>query len=384
MLVLDYRKTGYLPVAYALQIKSIKRAWAEPLPSWLPSRHKFQHQPPTSFLKMATTTSAIPSPTWPSNYSPTQFTPAATCGFGQDLWLATLDCAILNRQTYASTASAPPAVVTGKLPGFTCGPVVNAGRPLVHFTRSDDNNIAITTTTRGYEDECYQNKYGPSGAVTKATGSQTITHYFASCPVGYSEASHGSTATNNVDLHYLECCPSGSLSFGLFSTRTEDILFETTISGTPYGGWTINMPACTAKLTAGEVVTVTDALTGGTETTTRTTSLESGATIFAEIQTASYTVFAGQHTCFEGCNQLYESVSDWLSQYTPTGTETSTSPSPSGTQPPGENDEAGDGGEDEDEDGDVDQPSGAGQTAGFKVGVLGAALALAVGVVAGL
>ncbi|CAP66844.1 uncharacterized protein PODANS_4_6616 [Podospora anserina S mat+] len=333
---------------------------------------------------MATTTSAIPSPTWPSNYSPTQFTPAATCGFGQDLWLATLDCAILNRQTYASTASAPPAVVTGRLPGFTCGPVVNAGRPLVHFTRSDDNSIAITTTTRGYEDECYQNKYGPSGAVTKATGSQTITHYFASCPVGYSEASHDSTAINNVDLHYLECCPSGSLSFGLFSTRTEDILFETTISGTPYGGWTINMPACTAKLTAGEVVTVTDALTGGTEMTTRTTSLESGATIFAEIQTASYTVFAGQHTCFEGCNQLYESVSDWLSQYTPTGTETSTSPSPSGTQPPGEDDEAGDGGEDEDEDGDVDQPSGAGQTAGFKVGVLGAALALAVGVVAGL
>ncbi|KAK4643619.1 LOW QUALITY PROTEIN: hypothetical protein QC761_406616 [Podospora bellae-mahoneyi] len=315
-----------------------------------------------SFLKIVTTTSAIPSPTWPSNYSLTQFTPAATCGFGQDLWLATLDCAILSRQTYASTASAPPAVVTGKLSGFTCGPVVNAGRPLVHFTCSDDNSIAITTTTRGYKDECYQNKYGPSGAVTKATGSRTITYYFASCPVGYSEASHDSTATNNVDLHYLECCPSGSLSFGLFSTRTEDSLFETTISGTQYGGWTINMPACTAKLTAGEVVTVADALTGGTETTTRTTSLESGATVFAEIQTAS--------------------VSDWLSQYTPTGTETSTSPSPSGMQTPGVRMMRL--GMDEDEDGDVDQPSGAGQTAGFKVGVLGAALALAVGVVAGL
>ncbi|KAK0671995.1 hypothetical protein QBC41DRAFT_383316 [Cercophora samala] len=338
---------------------------------------------------MATTTitpTPIPSPIWPTNYSGTQLTPAATCGFGQDLWLATLDCAINARTTATASASLPiGTTTTAPPPWFTCGPVINAGRPLVHFTRSGADSSAITTTTRPYQDDCYQNKYSPQGAVTKVRGSETITHYFATCPVGYTEAGHTSSATNNVALHHVECCPTGSLSFGLFSTRTEDILFSTTVSGTEYGGFTVNMAACTAKLTAGEVLTVTDTVAGGTEVTTTTTSLASGATVFAEVQTQQYVVFAGQHTCFGSCNPLYESVSDWLSQYTPTGTETSGSPSPTGTQPEeGGGDEAGDGGEEEEDEEDEDERSGAGQTAGFKVGVLGAALALAVGVVAGL
>ncbi|KAK4201119.1 hypothetical protein QBC40DRAFT_264509 [Triangularia verruculosa] len=333
---------------------------------------------------MATTTptlTAVPSPTWPSNVFPTQLTPAATCGFGTDLWLATLDCAINNRQTFSSGENPPSS--TGQPDWFTCGPVVNAGRPLVHFTRSGPESAPITTTTRGYEDDCYQNRYGEWGASTQTTNGQTNTHYFATCPVGYTEALHISTATNNVAMHFVECCPSGSLSFGLFSTRTEDILFETTHSGTPYGGWTINMPACTAKVTEGQVVTVTDTLTGGNSFTTTTTSLEPDATIFADVQTLMYTVFAEQHTCFRDCGILYEGVSEWLSQYTPTGTG---SPTPTGGQGagPSEGQEEDDENDDAEEPATTTKPSGAGQTAGFKVGLLGAALALAVGVVAGL
>ncbi|KAK4175281.1 hypothetical protein QBC36DRAFT_26310 [Triangularia setosa] len=338
---------------------------------------------------MATTTptvTSVPIPTWPSNVFPTQLTPAATCGFGSSLWLATLDCEINNHQIY--TSSERPPQTTAQPDWFTCGPVVNAGRPLVHFTRSGADSSAITTTTGGLEDECYQNNYGTWGASTQTTDGQTNTHYFATCPVGYTEARHLSTATNNIALHHVECCPSGNLSFGLFSTRTEDILFSTTVSGTPYGGWTINVPACTARITEGEVFTVTDTIAGGTDTTTMTTSLESGATVFAEVQTLRYNVFAEQHTCFRDCGELYLSpgVSDYLSQYTPTGAETSGPPSPTGGQGSGSGGPTQDGNQTEDGEAPATttEPSGAGQTAGFKVGVLGAAFALAVGVIAGL
>ncbi|KAK0739122.1 hypothetical protein B0T21DRAFT_137136 [Apiosordaria backusii] len=309
---------------------------------------------------MTTTTPAltsIPSPAWPSNVFPTQLTPAATCGFGKDLWLATLDCEINNYGTWAS--SERPPQTTAQPDWFTCGPVVNAGRPIVHFTRSGADSSAITTTTGGLEDDCYQNKYGTWGATTQTTDGQTNTYYFATCPVGYTEADHQSTTTNNVGLHLVACCPShGSLSFGIFSTRTEDILFSTTVSGTTYGGWTIHVPACTAKVTENQVVTVTDTRASGTETTTTTTSLGMDATIFAELQTLRYNVFAEQHTCFRDCGELYSSpgVSEWLAQYTPTGTQTTGtqttgtqttgtqttgSPSPTGGQGGGSGDQEG-------------------------------------------